>query len=421
MRPADDRSGTNFPISVSDTTLAAGFARTNTPTRNAIPRADLSNGPKTMTVPAVQVSSSQEKRLNVMPVVFTQDGAVPQQKSRKDKTASRALRLLEEVRDSQEPRALAWNNAFKGKTFSPKVLSIAFSYLHDKKLYEDAVEGIQAAIRNDHAQPWMYDVLAIEMKLAKRPQKDIDRVLLSRIDFAPGNQAQMLVTASTLAGFDAFEQAIGICREAAKRTPWEPTVWSTARRIADQSKDPESILWSRTGTIRHVWTDDYETLHEVCKVTLEDLQRQLNSDAQPQLASRVREQNLSAQQRDIRISIHWNGDADLDLSVKEPGGRICSRKIPLTANGGLLIKQSSGGKANRGIHTEEYVCPVAPSGEYVVTVRYIHGRVLRGAVNIKQVRYQNTDRELKTEVFEKGIVDDDVQIKIQLNHGRSKQ
>lgn len=357
----------------------------------------------------------------LIPVGFVQKQQARQSTPRKDSSAKRAEELLKSVRDSKQSTAAAWNTVFQGRPVSAKTLHLAFTYLHQHQLYNDAVEGIQAAIRNDHAQPWMYDVLAIEMKLAKRPQNEINRVLLSRIDFAPGDQAQMLVTASTLTGFDAFDEAIKLCREAAKRTPWQPAVWSTARKVADESKDPEAILWSRAGTIRHVWEKDYRTLHEICGLNLDDLEQQLVKDKNPGLASKVREAKAEANQRDLRIIIQWAGDADLDLSVTEPNGKICSRKVPITANGGLLIQQSSGGKAARGLHSEEYVCPVAPSGEYKITVRYIRGKVTRGAVTVKQIRYQNTPRQLKTQVTETGVVDSNVHVKVQLANGRAKK
>lgn len=360
----------------------------------------------------------------MIPVVFVQKQK-PQQSAvedrKRDSAVQQALDFVEPVLTSAEPPAVAWNKAFETKPIGARILSTVFTYLHRQKRYDDAVEGLQAAIRNDHAQPWMYDVLAIEMALAERPQNEINRVLLSRIDFSPGNQAQMLVTASTLAGFDAFEAAMKICREAAKRTPWEPAVWSTARRIATQSKNPKSIIWSQAGTIQHVWQGDYTSLHAVAAQTLLDLEQELTTAGNLSLASQLREALQTAQQRDIHITIQWTGDADLDLSVIEPDGKTCSRKSRLTANGGLLIRQSDGGKGVAGPHTEEYVCPIAKSGEYVVSVSHIHGRVIRGAVIVKAVRYENTPQEQKTQVLETGVVDNAVRVKVQLEDGRAEK
>jgi hypothetical protein len=266
----------------------------------------------------------------------------------------------------------------------------------------------------------MYDVLAIEMKLAGRPQQQIDRVLLSRLDFAPGDETQILVTASTMAGFDAYPEALQLCREAAKRNPWQPAVWSTARSIADRSQDADAILWSRCGTIQHVWKGDYQTLHAEAEAVIQDLRERLQASGQSQQAENAAQQLASAKQRDLRVAILWSGDADLDLSVLEPNGAICSRKSLLTTNGGMLIEQSSGGKATgrRSQHREEYVCVTAPVGEFQLHVKYISGRVTLGKVILQVVRYENSEHETRqTQSFD-AVVDRDLTIKLKLDHGR---
>ncbi|MEO2019319.1 MAG: hypothetical protein ABGZ53_33715 [Fuerstiella sp.] len=331
------------------------------------------------------------------------------------RTKKRATELLAEVSGSDEALPIAWDNVLKNKRFSSDALLTAVGRLHDVKKYESAIEGIQSALRNDQAQTWMYDVLAMEMKLAGRPQKQIDRVLLSRIDFAAGNEAQMLVTASYMARFGAYDQAIAICREAAKRNPWQPTTWGLARRIADGSQNPEAIIWSRVGTIRHVWTDSFEAEHAEAMTVLRDLERNMTAAGNPQMASNVRRAMQSANARDLRIRVSWVGDADIDLDVIEPNGQRCSRKSRLTSNGGMLIRQSDGSKQGR--HTEEYVCVEALSGEYEIRIRYILGRVITGRVKVEVIRYQNTDHE-KTMSLATEVVEHDATIKVQIERGR---
>lgn len=352
-----------------------------------------------------------------------QPDAPDEKQIQKNSTAVRAQQLLQTVSDSKLSLPLAWNAAFQNQELSSTVLQVAFVFLHQQQRYEDVVEGIQAAIRNDHAQPWMYDVLAIEMKLAGRPQKQIDRVLLSRLDFAPGDETQVLVTASTMAGFDAFPEALNLCREAAKRNPWQPAVWSTARSIADRYQDSDAIVWSRCGTIQYVWKGDYQTMHAEAEAVIQDLQARLMANGQTQQAEEASRQLAKAKQRDLRISILWSGDADLDLSVLEPNGAKCSRKTLLTTNGGMLIATSSGGKptGRRGQHREEYVCVSAPAGEFQLQIKYISGRVTLGKVILQVVRYENTEHETsQTQSFD-AVVDRDLNIKLQLDHGRQKK
>ncbi|MEZ6123865.1 MAG: hypothetical protein R3C49_11890 [Planctomycetaceae bacterium] len=308
-----------------------------------------------------------------------------------------------------------WNRVFQ-KPLNPRVMETVFTFLHSEQRYDDAIEGLQAAIRNNHAQPWMYDVLAIEMKLAGRPQAEISRVLESRIDFAAGNDDQVLPTATMLAGFDAFDEAIALCRQAAERHPWDSRIWSTAREIAKRSQNANAIIWAQAGTIRHVWSKDYPSLHAESELVLTDLATELKSAGRTQSAAAAVEELRKAKARDLRIRIHWTGDADLDLSVGEPNGQTCSRKNPVTSNGGLLIAQSNGGKSasRSGPQTEEYVCVEAPAGQFTATVRYFTGTVTLGRVIVEVLRNENTPEFAQATQTLQGVVDRDVSVTIEV-------
>jgi hypothetical protein len=65
----------------------------------------------------------------------------------------------------------------------------------------------------------MYDTLAMSMKIAGRPQKDIERVLLSRIDFTTTDIPGLLYSAAFLARLEAPGQALRMYRQAATLAP----------------------------------------------------------------------------------------------------------------------------------------------------------------------------------------------------------
>ncbi|MFY9254376.1 MAG: hypothetical protein WAO83_13060 [Fuerstiella sp.] len=308
---------------------------------------------------------------------------------------SLADKLLTEIQALNKTPAEAWESVLSQKRFSSAVLSAAVLKLHNQKDYDNASEAIKAAIRHDQAQVWMYDVLALELKLANRPQKEIDRVLLSRIDFAAGDESQLLLTAAYMSRFEAYEQAINICKEAVKLNPTLPDTWAMARRTADRWQDVDAIIWSRIGTMNNVWGDNYEALHQEAETELRDLEATLTAAGNTAAASKVKEALIQGKIRDLRIRVVWSGDADLDLSVTTPHGNVCSYKSRRTVDGGMLIRESDGGKtsAKAGRHTEEFVCVEAASGEYKVKVRNIAGRVITGKAIVEVVRHENSDRQ----------------------------
>lgn len=331
---------------------------------------------------------------------------------RRDRHLEReASKLLDRVKAAGEPLPQAWNAALRERKVSGSVLATAFLILHERRQYESCIQGIEAAIRNDLAQPWMYDVLAAVMSVAGRPQKDIDRVLLSRIDFADGNEAQMFVTASVLSQFGAYEQAMNLCREAAKRNPWQPTTWSMAKSIADRSKDQNSIIWSRLGVLRYVWGLNHEIDHREARAVLQEIVEGIeDSQQRQQLEQQIRVASL----RDLRIRIEWVGDADLDLMVTEPNGQTCSFKNGLTTNGGMLIQQSDGGRRRQ---VEEYVCVEALAGEYAVRIRNLFGRLITGRVRVTVIRHEGSPDEQKQAAFYE-VGRDGLEIVVPLKNGR---
>ncbi|HAD58045.1 MAG TPA: hypothetical protein DCG12_02195, partial [Planctomycetaceae bacterium] len=249
----------------------------------------------------------------------------------------------------------------------------------------------------------MYDVLAIEMSVAGRPAKDINRVLLSRVDFTGGNEAQMLVTVSVLSQFQAWKEAMDICQEIARRNPWQDAMWTMACSIADRSKNPEYILWARTGTLRFIWSPGYAQKHAAAVEVLKGLAADLDKSGKKDDAERIRSKTKEALTRDIVVSIKWAGSADLELTVTEPDGSVCSFRKKLTRNGGVLVKQGDGGQRGK---EEIYVCRSALPGDYKVGIKSLIGRVIRGKVLMKVTRYAGTDREeTKTAFYEVGAKD----------------
>lgn len=278
---------------------------------------------------------------------------------------------------------------------APRVVAESLYQLHRKGDHEYVIEGIESSLRNNKGQPWMYLALAQEMKIAGRPQAQVDRALLSRIDFTTNNEAQLLVAAAMMGKFDAHEQAMELCQEAIRRNKWQPATWGLARRLAESSKSPQDLIWAYSGTLKHVWHDDYKELHEVVEKELEKLESSWQREGKLEMASAAGEALREAKIQDIRVRLMWTGDADLDLSIIEPGGAVCSYSQRITPDGGMLILKSEGGEAKDGRHTEEFVCVKAKSGNYMIKVNFVTGRVVNGQALLQVIRHANTPMEQK--------------------------
>jgi tetratricopeptide (TPR) repeat protein len=291
------------------------------------------------------------------------------------------------------------------------------AWLHDKKHYEAAVEGLQSAIRNDRSAPWIYDVLALEMKLAGRSSKDIARVLESRIDFSTSDVQQMLITAALLSRFEAWNEAIAICREATELNPEVPQVWLLGRSIADKSKQVDAQVFFRCGILTYDWGTDFESHHEEARKVVNELCQDLEKQDQKEQATTFRKQLADAKTRDLSVNLVWVGDADLDLAVVEPGGEKCSRKQKLTMNRGRLVREDSPGDSATAKHMETYVCQTAPSGEYELRVQFVLGKAVSGTAVLEIIQHAGTPAEKRT-AKTVALGKEDAVVKVTLDGGR---
>src|SRR5690606_30754859 len=85
--------------------------------------------------------------------------------------------------------------------------------------HEHVVYLIQAALIHGQTQPWMYEVLADSMKLAGRPESEIQRVILSLTDFGTANLESMMISGAYLARFGRDDAALRMYRQAARIAP----------------------------------------------------------------------------------------------------------------------------------------------------------------------------------------------------------
>ena len=306
----------------------------------------------------------------------------------------RAKSLLKNAFQNGRPAPADWDAVFQSGEFSSEVLAEVAQQLHQKRQFDDAVECLLASLRNDHAQPWTYDVLAIEMKLAKRPDTEINRVLQSRSDFTSGNVTQQMLIAAMLVRFDAYELAMDVCRRNAAASPDSAEVWLQAKGIADRIQSPLDQVWARCGVLRHVWVGDYEKQHTEAVATIQAIADSMDRVGKRQEAQQARQDLLTARQIDLRIIVEWIGEADLDLIVDEPNGAQTSFSSPVSTNGGRLIRSDSG--AARGTSSknrEEYVCVQAVPGKYSARIRFVFGKVVNGTAVVQVIQDQNSSSQ----------------------------
>jgi hypothetical protein len=277
------------------------------------------------------------------------------------------------------------------------------------------IAAIEAALLNGQAQPWMYDILALTMQMAGRPKADIERVLLSRVDFFATDVTSTLLSAAYLTRFGAKEQALKLYRQAAELEPTRPEAYVLGLRLARGMKDADAIQWAATGVLRAAWTSDFEQIHREAEDAALDAERALRAAGKTAQAEALSAAMVQAHIRDISIRLQWAGDADLDLVVEEPLGTVCSVQNPQTRGGGVHLHDGFGPDPQSCY--EQYVCAYGVSGVYVVHVRRVDGNVVGKRAQLTVTRNQGAKDE-STEVFVVRLSGDQAAVRVPLTSGR---
>lgn len=233
---------------------------------------------------------------------------------------------------------------------------------------------MNAALATGQSQPWMYDVLPMSMKLAGRPQHEIERALTSRIDFTTTDVSSLLVSAARMRRLDGKELALELYQQAALIDPTRPEPYALAMTLAREQQNVEATEWACVGILTHVWTKDFQRRHDAARDAAADTVQELFKAEKMDRLSTFKAAIAQAERRDLQIKVEWSGDGDLDLKVREPLGTACSVVQPKTASGGLHIHDGFGPRRENCY--EEYISVEAAPGTYELQIEYVDGRIV---------------------------------------------
>lgn len=293
------------------------------------------------------------------------------------------------------------------------------NYLTAHLQHEHVIALLNAAIIQGQAQPWMYEILAVTMEAAGRPQEEVDRVILSVADFGNASYQTMMYSASYLNEFGRTNAALRMYREASRLQPERPEPYALGLKLASRSSDPQDAVWAACGTLQNVWSIDAEQLHKQAEDLLTAAADKLRKSGQTELQADLKRREEFARHRDLRIRLDWSGTADLDLSVEDPAGSTASFEWRESPGGGYL-RNDGYGPDPTNCH-EEYVCPLGFSGEYVIRVHKASGKVVGNRARLTITTHQGTPAEKsvsKSMLFDQSP---DQLLRITLEDGRREQ
>lgn len=343
--------------------------------------------------------------------------ALSQAKTEKTDTKKRnAIKLPQP--DREGPPEEVWDEYFSKNKPSGEAVRELVAQLHEQRKHDQVEAVINAALLHGQSQPWMYEVLGLTLKIQDRPKEEVERAMLSGIDFSTVSTGNMIYSAAYLTRFGLKSRALQLYRQAATLDPDAPEPYAMGLKLAQELDDTEGVRWAAAGILERGWTKDYAALQKQAEGAVAEVGAKLRKAGRNSEADQLLAAIRAARQRDLLIELTWSGPADLDLIVEEPNGSTCAFDTPRTPGGGVLVHDGFG--PNPKDTYEMYVCPFAMAGEYRVLVRHVGGEVVGKRAVLKFTRYQGTDHEsIREKVIEIGS--DDKVFRITLNQGRRKE
>ena len=279
--------------------------------------------------------------------------------------------------------AAAWDAYFAEFDAAPEVIGETARRLMSDRQFEHVSALLLAAVRHGHAQPWMYEGLALAMQAEGREPQEIERVLMSAADFAQSNLDLLhLATYFARSGLEA--RALKLFRTVSQAAPARLQPYALGLQVASRIDDVDGVMWATCGILSQAVpekkVDVWKAAYRIAESTL----ARLEAEGQSEKAAQYKAQLDEAVVRDCVVIVSWTGEADVDVLVEEPAGTICSFHDPQTTSGGVLMGDSlpQVGASAPGGYSEAYVCPQAFSGEYRVLVRRVWGDVAADRVTV---------------------------------------
>jgi tetratricopeptide (TPR) repeat protein len=294
----------------------------------------------------------------------------------------------DEIDPKLDPRTI-WQNALDKGVDNPGLIIATADFLVLRGKFDHAVEFLKANLRQGIVvKPWVFQSLAVALRLADGSTEDIERAEVSTADMEPKNASGYLQAAPALARDEKYGLALAFCQQAALLEPGTSHAYAEALNYAELARDPKAMQWAAGNLLRHDWPVDNKKLHERALQKIDALVKILEQQGRKEEAERLANSIAGQRVRDLVVQVNWQGDADLDLHVVEPTGSLCSPLHRQTIGGGVLIGDSLADMTN-----ETYLDAEAFSGDYEITIEKIWGHPLNGKAQVKIIRHQGTPDE----------------------------
>jgi len=322
---------------------------------------------------------------------------------------------VEVVKNPDRDPKKVWQDHMAQGHFKPRQVIATVEVLSCCHKFDEVVELLKADLRHGvltHA--CVYDALATALEGSGASIEEVERVRLSKIDLDPENADNFIDVARSLADMGRHDRALEYCKRASALELNSVEPYRQALNMTNKAgaAGNDTVIWAAGNLLEREWGAEAPVYHQMAKSALEQVAMKLEADGRKPEADRIRLTYKRNRERDLVIELVWADQADLDLTVAEPVGTVCSVRTPRTPAGGHWTGDRLGNT------TENYVAAKAFNGSYEVKVHRVWGESMGNKATVKVIKHQGTPNEsveFHTVMFDSN---GDAIVKVQMADGR---
>ncbi|SIO17616.1 hypothetical protein SAMN05444166_2834 [Singulisphaera sp. GP187] len=289
-----------------------------------------------------------------------------------------------------------WKNYYRTHRETSNDLKEKVTLLNFNQKSQDVEAVLRGflAYHSKDAEPWMYEALALAIKMNKGPEKDFKTSLGYAADMAQrSHNPNHLVSVADMMLLNGEYDRVGtLLDEAAEKIPHRSEPLIMMINLAQKTKDPERMAMAIEKLFSLGWPGFDEKVRREARQQAETLAKSLREEGRTPESETLLTRVTEAEFRDVFVRLTWTGDASLGLMVEEPLGATARDVAPRTVFGGAIIK------GGYGLHPESvYVCPRGFDGDYTIRIETIYNNPDKPALEatLEMITHEGTADEKK--------------------------
>jgi Ca-activated chloride channel family protein len=247
-----------------------------------------------------------------------------------------------------------------------------------KRASKDKVYAVYLNQKADYANSSAFFLDAADI-LIDKGQRDLAlRVLSNLAEMDLENRAVLRILGYRLLQAGAPALALPVFEEVKRIATEEPQSFRDLGLALAAAGRPQEAIDMLYEVALRPWDDRFPDIESIA---LAELNAIVATSGKPLDTSRVDRRLLASLPLDLRVVLTWDADnSDMDLYVTDPSGERCDFSHNLTAQGGRMTRDFTGGYG-----PEEFSLRRARPGKYKIEVNYYGSRqqVIAGATTLQ--------------------------------------